>query len=72
MGEELSCILIRNRGSEVVISPMACQEGLEEKETDWRNRLPKRVFWRPLKEVVDVMSGRAGGEAAEQRRLSRL
>ncbi|KAI5293686.1 6-phosphofructokinase, alpha subunit [Ascosphaera atra] len=72
MGEELSCSVIGIRGSEVVISPMAGQEGLEEKETDWRNRLPKREFWRPLKEVVDVMSGRAGGEAAEQRRLSRL
>ncbi|KZZ86706.1 phosphofructokinase subunit [Ascosphaera apis ARSEF 7405] len=62
-GEEVSKELLTSavigiRGSEVVISPMSGPNGLEENETDWENRIPKKQFWTPLKEVVDIMGGR--------------
>ncbi|KAI5285307.1 6-phosphofructokinase, alpha subunit [Ascosphaera aggregata] len=54
----MASAVIGIRGSELVISPMAGPNGLEENETDWEKRTPKRQFWTPLKEVVDIMGGR--------------
>lgn len=50
-----SCSVIGIKGASVVFSPM---KQVEEKETDWKSRRPKHVFWDGLRQVVDVLSGR--------------
>lgn len=54
----LSAVVIGVQGSEVVFSHMGGDDGLEAKETDWKNRRPLNEFWRPLKGTVDILSGR--------------
>ena len=39
----------------VVFTPM---QELEESETDWPNRRPKKAYWADMKEVVDILGGR--------------
>lgn len=50
-----SAAVIGIKGASVVISPIT---ELEEKETDWANRRPKAAYWKPYKDVVDILGGR--------------
>ena len=58
MNDEQSCALIGIQGSEVVFSPMGGEHGLEATATDWVDRRPKDEFWLPMKQTVDILSGR--------------
>lgn len=58
MNNPLSASVIGIQGSEVVFSALGGENGLEAKETDWKERRPKNEFWRPMKGTVDVLSGR--------------
>jgi 6-phosphofructokinase 1 len=58
MNEPLSASVIGIQGSEVVFSPLGGVDGLEDAETDWKDRRPKNEFWRPMKGTVDILSGR--------------
>lgn len=53
--DPLGASVIGIRGSEVVFSPM---KELEEQDTDWPNRRPKKSSWLELHEVVDILGGR--------------
>lgn len=53
-----SAVVIGVQGSEIVFSKMGGEDGLEAKETDWKLRRPLNEFWRPLKSIVDILSGR--------------
>ncbi len=55
LADPQSCSVIGIKGASVVFSPM---KQVEEKETDWKCRRPKNVFWDGLRNVVDVLSGR--------------
>lgn len=55
---DLSAVVIGVRGSEIVFSPLGGERGLEATETDWKSRRPLNEFWRPLKNTVDILSGR--------------
>ncbi|KAG9242804.1 phosphofructokinase-domain-containing protein [Calycina marina] len=55
LSDSHSATVIGIKGAQVVFSPM---KEVEEIETDWKNRRPLNEFWTPLKEVVDVLSGR--------------
>ncbi|KAK6543266.1 6-phosphofructokinase, alpha subunit [Orbilia ellipsospora] len=50
-----SAAVIGIQGAAVVFTPMSI---LEATDTDWKNRRPKKAFWRNLRGVVDVLSGR--------------
>ncbi|KAF3927500.1 6-phosphofructokinase [Arthrobotrys entomopaga] len=50
-----SAAVIGIQGAAVVFTPMSI---LEATDTDWKNRRPKKAFWRNLRVVVDVLSGR--------------
>lgn len=56
--DEMSAAVIGIQGSEVVFSPMGGPNGLEETETDWKDRRPKSEFWYNMKDTVDILSGR--------------
>lgn len=43
------------KGAGIVFSPM---EELELNDTDWVTRRPKKAYWRDLKQIVDILSGR--------------
>ncbi|KAI5300027.1 RNA polymerase II transcription factor B subunit 1, partial [Ascosphaera atra] len=53
MADELSAAVIGIKGGDVVISPMGGSTGLEETETDWDERRPKREPWQALQERLD-------------------
>ena len=55
MHDPMSAAVIGIRGAGVIFSPM---ERLEREDTDWKDRRPKNEFWRDLKRIVDVLSGR--------------
>jgi len=50
------------KGAKVVFTPI---EILENEETDWKSRRPKKEFWLGLKDVVNTLSGRATPPARE-------
>ncbi|KAK6341731.1 6-phosphofructokinase, alpha subunit [Orbilia brochopaga] len=52
---KLSAAVIGIKGAAVVFSPM---ETLESTDTDWQNRRPLAGYWRNLRGIVDVLSGR--------------
>ena len=58
MNNPMSAAVIGIQGSEVVISPMGGENGLETIATDWKDRRPKNEFWLAQKIVVDILSGR--------------
>ena len=51
-----SAVVIGIRGAKVHFSPMA---KVEAEETNWEDRRPKQEYWTKLKDVVDMLSGRA-------------
>lgn len=63
----LNAAIIGIQGSEVVFSPMGSR--LEATQTDWAARRQRHEYWRPLKDTVDILSGRANmnglGESAK-------
>ncbi|KAK6532216.1 6-phosphofructokinase, alpha subunit [Arthrobotrys megalospora] len=50
-----SAAVIGIKGAAVVFTPMVI---LEATDTDWENRRPKQAYWRNLRGIVDVLSGR--------------
>ncbi|RMZ80618.1 hypothetical protein DV738_g2561, partial [Chaetothyriales sp. CBS 135597] len=54
----LSAAVIGVQGSEVVLSPMGGEKGLEATATDWKERRPLDEFWFSQKAIVDILSGR--------------
>ncbi|KAL1983273.1 hypothetical protein VTN96DRAFT_295 [Rasamsonia emersonii] len=56
--DEYSCSVIGVKGSQVLFSPMGGPNGLEETDTDWARRRPKKEFWLELQGLVDLLSGR--------------
>jgi 6-phosphofructokinase 1 len=56
--DPLSVAVIGIQGSEVVFTAMGGESGLEARATDWTDRRPKNEFWMPMKDTVDVLSGR--------------
>lgn len=56
--DPLSAAVIGIQGSEVVFTPLGGETGLEATATDWIDRRPKNEFWMPMKDTVDVLSGR--------------
>jgi 6-phosphofructokinase 1 len=56
--DPLSAVVIGIVGSEVVFTAMGGENGLEATQTDWVNRRPKDEFWLPMRETVDILSGR--------------
>lgn len=56
--DDMSCVVLGIKGSEVVLSPMGGADGLEETETDWAHRRPRNEFWLELRQLVDTLSGR--------------
>ncbi|KAF3934384.1 6-phosphofructokinase [Dactylellina cionopaga] len=50
-----SAAVIGIKGAAVVFTPMVT---LESTDTDWKNRRPKQAYWRNLRGIVDVLSGR--------------
>ncbi|KAI5289516.1 6-phosphofructokinase, alpha subunit [Ascosphaera aggregata] len=56
--DQLSAAVIGIKGSEVVISPMGGETGLECTDTDWKDRRPKNEFWRRYTGIIDMLSGR--------------
>ncbi|KAI9751952.1 MAG: 6-phosphofructokinase, alpha subunit [Lichina confinis] len=53
--DPMSATVIGIQGASVILSAM---QKLEEEETDWPDRRPKREYWLGLKGSVDVLSGR--------------
>ncbi|RMD41880.1 hypothetical protein DV735_g3233, partial [Chaetothyriales sp. CBS 134920] len=58
MANPLSAAVIGVQGSEVVLSPMGGEKGLEAVATDWKDRRPVDEFWLAQKAIVDILSGR--------------
>jgi 6-phosphofructokinase 1 len=58
MKDELSAVVIGIQGAQVVFTAMGGDKGLENTDTDWKSRRPKREFWLKMKDTVDVLSGR--------------
>jgi 6-phosphofructokinase 1 len=56
--DDMSCVVIGIKGSEVVFSKLAGKDGLEQTDTDWEHRRPKNEFWLNLRCLVDTLSGR--------------
>ncbi|KXJ93696.1 6-phosphofructokinase [Microdochium bolleyi] len=54
--DPLSASVIGIKGAAVVFTGM---KELEETETDWKNRRPKEAHWLEMKDVVDILGGRA-------------
>ncbi|OQV04050.1 hypothetical protein CLAIMM_08999 [Cladophialophora immunda] len=54
----LNAAIIGIQGSEAVFSPMGSDYGLEATETDWALRRQINEYWRPIKDVIDILSGR--------------
>ncbi len=54
----LNATIIGIQGSEVVFSPMGSDYGLEATQTDWGARLPRNQAWRPVRGIIDILSGR--------------
>ncbi|KAF3901916.1 6-phosphofructokinase [Orbilia brochopaga] len=52
---KMSAAVIGVKGAAVVFTPM---ETLEATDTDWQNRRPLAGYWRNLRGIVDVLSGR--------------
>ena len=57
--DPMSVSVIGIQGSQVLFSPMSGPNGLETTGTDWKDRRPHNEFWLGLKDVVDILSGRA-------------
>jgi 6-phosphofructokinase 1 len=55
MKDPLSCSIIGIMGAQVTVSPM---EKIENEETDWKHRRPKREYWAALSGLGDVLAGR--------------
>lgn len=62
--DQMSAVVIGIVGSEVAFSAMGGEDGLEAKATDWKDRRPKDEFWRGMKGVVDILSGRPAADDA--------
>ncbi|GAB1311652.1 6-phosphofructokinase, alpha subunit [Madurella fahalii] len=60
--DPMSATVIGIRGASVVFTPITT---VEEEETDWPNRRPKKAFWLGMKETVDILSGRPKYQAPE-------
>ena len=58
MKDEMSAVVIGIQGAQVVFTAMGGDKGLENAETDWKSRRPKREFWMKMKDTVDILSGR--------------
>ncbi|KIY00919.1 uncharacterized protein Z520_03585 [Fonsecaea multimorphosa CBS 102226] len=54
----LNAAIIGIQGSDAVFSPMGSDYGLEATQTDWRLRRQINEYWRPVKGIVDILSGR--------------
>lgn len=67
---EQSSVVIGVRGSELVFSPMSGKDGLEETDTDWKERRPKNEFWMKLRPLVDTLSGRPSDDKEGAIRMS--
>ncbi|KAI5295512.1 6-phosphofructokinase, alpha subunit [Ascosphaera acerosa] len=64
LDDPLSAAVIGIKGSEVVISPMGGDEGLETTDANWQDRRPKNEFWRRYTGIINMLSGRpASGDA---------
>lgn len=57
--DDYSVTVIGIKGSQVLFSPLGGPNGLESTETDWAKRRPKHEFWREIKGLVDLLSGRS-------------
>jgi 6-phosphofructokinase 1 len=55
MKDPLSCSIIGIRGAQVQVSPM---EKIENEETDWKHRRPKKEYWADLMGLGDILAGR--------------
>ncbi|KAL2158386.1 hypothetical protein VTH06DRAFT_4434 [Thermothelomyces fergusii] len=53
--DPMSATVIGIEGASVVFTPV---KQLEEEETDWPNRRPKKIFWKDIGEICDILSGR--------------
>lgn len=58
MNTENSAVVLGSRGSGIMLSPMGGPEGLEKTETNWEARRPRNEFWRPLDNIINMLSGR--------------
>jgi len=56
--DDMSSVVFGIQGSEVVFTALAGKDGLEEKDTDWKERRPKNEFWKKWMGLVDTLSGR--------------
>lgn len=56
--DDMSSVVFGFKGSEVVFSPMAGPDGLENSDTNWEKRRPLNEFWRKWTGLVDTLSGR--------------
>ncbi|ETN38272.1 6-phosphofructokinase subunit alpha [Cyphellophora europaea CBS 101466] len=56
--DPMSAVVIGILGSEVVFSPLGGPDGLEATQTNWKERRPKSEFWFPMRDTVDILSGR--------------
>ncbi|RMZ82899.1 hypothetical protein DV737_g1935, partial [Chaetothyriales sp. CBS 132003] len=65
MASPLSAAVIGVQGSEVVLSPMGGETGLEATGTDWKDRRPTDEFWLSQKVIVDILSGRSLEQSSE-------
>lgn len=67
--DERASSVIGIRGREVIINSMGGPGGLEENEADWNARRPQRDFWRGMRTVSDMLSGRSMAEREEGQML---
>jgi 6-phosphofructokinase 1 len=58
MKDEISAAVIGFQGSDIVFNAMGGPDGLESKDTNWKDRRPRKEFWLQMKDAVDILSGR--------------
>ncbi|EXJ66922.1 6-phosphofructokinase [Cladophialophora psammophila CBS 110553] len=54
----LNAAIIGIQGSDAVFSPMGSDLGLEATQADWAMRRQITEYWRPVKGIIDILSGR--------------
>lgn len=67
MNDERASSVIGIRGRDVIINPMGGSTGLEASDTDWNARRPEKDFWRGMRAVSDMLSGRFLAEREEEK-----